>query len=103
MGEYVVREVNERAVELDLLKDKRQLNTEELQNLEEKRQSEFLEHKAEEDEMRNAVLIDRQRREQLQRMADAVCFLQVEGREYMKRILERNAAKKKKGKKGKKK
>merc|ERR1711937_975242 len=64
-----------------------------------KRQSEALEHKAKEDEMRNAVLIEKQRRDQLQRMADAVLFLQGEGRQYIERIMERRKASKKGGKK----
>lgn len=101
---YVKDEVNEREIELNLLKQKRELDFATLNELEDKRQSEALEHKAKEDEMRNAVLIDKQRREQLQRMSDAVFFLQSEGRNYMARIVERKAAQKgKKGKKGKKK
>merc|ERR1719265_1740828 len=102
--DYVEREVNEREAELQTLKDKREAGNAELAVLEDKRQSEALEHKAKEDEMRNAVLIDKQRRDQLQRMADAVLFLQLEGRKYMQRVVERKAANKgKKGKKGKKK
>jgi len=102
--DYVEKEVNERQVELDLLKEKRGIGFQELNELDEKRHAEALEHKAKEDEMRNAVLIEKQRREQLQRMADAVLFLQEEGRRYIERIQARNAAKKgKKGKKGKKK
>jgi len=101
---YVKDEVNEREIELNLLKQRRELDFATLNELEDKRQSEALEHKAKEDEMRNAVLIDKQRREQLQRMSDAVFFLQSEGRNYMARIVERKAAQKgKKGKKGKKK
>lgn len=102
--DYCEREVGEREVELNLLKERRAVGYSELNDLEEKRQFEALEHKAKEDEMRNAVLIDKQRRDQLQRMEEAVLFLQEEGRRYMERIQARNAAKKgKKGKKGKKK
>lgn len=101
--DYVEREVNEREMELNLLRDRRAQDKETLIGLEDKRQSEALEHKAKEDEMRNAVLIDKQRRDQLQRMADAVIFLQEEGRRYMQRLQERNANKKGKKKAGKKK
>jgi hypothetical protein len=101
--DYVEKEVQDRQIEFQLLKEKRDAGSEELMNLESKRRTEVLEHKAKEDEMRNAVLIDKQRREQLQRMADSVVFLQEEGRRYIERIQARNAAKKgKKGKKGKK-
>ena len=86
---------------------------------------------AKENEMRNAVLIEKQRREQYQRMvpwrslcwnhsewshcgsslstlsqsddrsqAEAVLFLQEEGRQYMARVEQRKAMKGKKGKKG---
>jgi len=102
--DYVEREVNEREVELNLLKERKAIGFQELLELDEKRSVEALEHKAKEDEMRNAVLIDKQRREQLQRMAEAVLFLQEEGRRYMERIAARKAASKgKKGKKPKKK
>jgi len=102
--DYVEYEVNERQRELDLLKERRAAGFADLNELEDKRQSEAMEHKAKEDEMRNAVLIDKQRRHQLQRMAEAVGFLQEEGRRYIERIQARNAAKKgKKKAKGKKK
>jgi len=98
------KEINDREVELTLLKERRTHCLQDLNELEEKRVSEAEEHKAKEAEMRNAVLIERQRREQLQRMADAVLFLQEEGRKYMERVALRRAAMKgKKGKKGKKK
>eukprot|EP00927_Polykrikos_kofoidii_P083129 TRINITY_DN843_c2_g1_i1.p1 TRINITY_DN843_c2_g1~~TRINITY_DN843_c2_g1_i1.p1 ORF type:complete len:385 (+),score=122.14 TRINITY_DN843_c2_g1_i1:77-1231(+) len=98
------REVNEREVELTLLNERRQQGYQELNELDEKRHAEALEHKARETEMRNAVLIDKQQLEQFQRMADAVLFLQEEGRKYMERLTARRAATKgKKGKKGKKK
>jgi len=98
------REVSEREVDLTLLGERRQQCLQDLKELEDKRNAEAEEHKAKEAEMRNAVLIERQRREQLQRMADAVLFLQEEGRKYMERIAARRAASKgKKGKKGKKK
>jgi len=96
------REVQDRELELNNLKDKRASASQELYELDEKRHAEALEHKAKEDEMRNAVLIEKQRRDQLQRMADAVAFLQEEGRRYMERVQARNAAKKGKKKKGKK-
>lgn len=95
------REVSDREVELDLLQGRRTSGYQELKELEEKRTAEAEEHKAKENEMRNAVLIEKQRRDQLQRMADAVLFLQEEGRKYMERIaLRKAAAKGKKGKKG---
>jgi len=98
------REVDNRQVELDLLKERRAGTQQELNELDEKRNAEADEYKAKENEMRNAVLIEKQRRDQLQRMADAVLFLQDEGRKYMQRVAERKAASKgKKGKKGKKK
>merc|ERR1719263_1442089 len=92
--EYVEREVNERETELANLKERREAGNAELSALEDKRQNEAMEHKAKEDEMRNAVLIDKQRRDQLQRMEEAVMFLQEEGRRYIERIQLRNAAKK---------
>lgn len=98
------REANDREVELTLLRERRATGYQELKELEDKRQAEAEEHKAKENEMRNAVLIEKQRRDQLQRMADAVLFLQEEGRKYFERMaLRRAAAKGKKGKKGKKK
>lgn len=98
------RESSDREMELTSLKDKRAQNLQELTDLEEKRKQESLAHRAKEAEMRNAVLIEKQQREQLQRMADAVLFLQEEGRKYMDRLAIRRAAMKgKKGKKGKKK
>jgi hypothetical protein len=102
-NDYVIREVQEREAELNALKDKHADNATQLQDLEEKRRTEFDKHKEKEQEMRNAVLIDKQRREQLRRMTEAVQLLQEEGRKYMERIQARNAEKKKKGKKGKKK
>lgn len=97
-------EVNDRQVELDMLNNRREQNQQGLDELEKKRYQEAEEHKTKEGEMRNAVLIERQRREQLQRMADAVLLLQEEGRKYMERVKARKAATKgKKGKKGKKK
>lgn len=101
--DYVEKEVQERENDLKSLQEKQNQGFQVLLELETKRNTEKLEHKAKEDEMRNAVLIDKQRREQLQRMADAVLFLQGEGRNYMQRVQERKAAQKgKKGKKGKK-
>jgi hypothetical protein len=103
-NDYVIAEVNAKEADLATLKERRTAGATKLNDLEDKRATEAAEHKAKEDEMRNAVLIDKQRRDQLQRMADAVLFLQEEGRRYMERIQARNAAKKgKKGKKGKKK
>lgn len=98
------REGTEREIELGNLKDKRALNLQELNDLDDKRQAEHQSHQAKEVEMRNAVLIEKQQRDQLQRMADAVLFLQEEGRKYMEKLAVRRAATKgKKGKKGKKK
>jgi hypothetical protein len=101
--EYVVKEITSKREDLENLQKAREQNYGELQENEARRESESLEHKAKEDEMRNAVLIDKQRRDQLQRMADAVRFLQDEGRKYMKKVEERNAQKKKKKGKSKKK
>lgn len=100
--DYVETEVQERERELEKLKSDRAAGYAELNELEDKRQTEAMEHKAKEEEMRTAVLVDKQRRQQLQRMAEAVMFLQEEGRKYIQRVQERNAAKKGK-KKGKKK
>lgn len=97
------REVNFRQVELDLLKERRATGKQELQEREDKRNAEAEEHKAKENMMRNAVLIEKQRREQYERMTNAALFLQEEGRRYMERMAARKAAmkgKKKKGKKG---
>lgn len=102
--EYCEREVQEREAELDLMKARREDGQTLLEDLKDKREKEKNEHDAKEEEMRTAVHVDKQRREQLARMEEAVLFLQEEGRRYMERIQARNAAKKgKKGKKGKKK
>mmetsp|Transcript_3461 Transcript_3461/g.5723 ORF Transcript_3461/g.5723 Transcript_3461/m.5723 type:complete len:387 (+) Transcript_3461:14-1174(+) len=99
------KEISDLEIELNLKKDKRNAGQQELNELQEKRRAEKKEHDAKEDEMRTAVLVERHWREQLQRMMEAVLFLQEEGRKYNDRIVARNAAKKgkKKGKKGKKK
>merc|ERR1719373_588716 len=93
-------ETNSREVELTLLKERRAQGYQELKELEEKRSAESEEHKAKENEMRNAVLIEKQRRDQLQRMEENVLFLQEEGRKYMERMAARRAAAKGKKKKG---
>lgn len=98
------KEVDNRTVELDMLKERRAAAHQELAELEERRGLEADSYKEKENEMRNAVLVEKQRREQYQRMAEAVLFLQEEGRNYMARLDARRAAMKgKKGKKGKKK
>merc|ERR1712087_414066 len=98
------RETNDREVELSMLEQRRATNYKELQELEDRREEERLAHQAKEVEMRNAVLIEKQQRDQLARMAEAVIFLQEEGRKYMERLAVRRAMLKgKKGKKGKKK
>merc|ERR1719263_1774430 len=98
------RETKEREDELNTLRERRGYGFEELTRLQERLQQEVGEQRAKEEEMRNAVLVERQRREQNKRMEEAVLFLQIEGRAYMERLAVRNAAKKgKKGKKGKKK
>merc|ERR1711920_547355 len=98
------RETAEREVDLTMLKDKRQVGYQELQELNDKKNAEAAMHKEKENEMRNAVLIEKQRREQVERMREAILFLQEEGRRYFKRMEARKAAAKgKKGKKGKKK
>lgn len=97
------KEVDNRTVELEMLRERRTSVQEELQRLDQLRAKEAEDYKAKENEMRNAVLIEKQRREQYQRMAEAVLFLQEEGRQYMARVEQRKAMKGKKGKKGKKK
>ncbi|CAL1152283.1 unnamed protein product [Cladocopium goreaui] len=97
------KEVDNRTVELEMLRERRTSVQEELQRLDQLRAKEAEDYKAKENEMRNAVLIEKQRREQYQRMAEAVLFLQEEGRHYMARVEQRKAMKGKKGKKGKKK
>ncbi|CAE7664158.1 DRC9, partial [Symbiodinium pilosum] len=95
------KEVDNRTVELDMLKERRAAAHTELAELEERRGLEADSYKEKENEMRNAVLIEKQRREQYQRMAEAVLFLQDEGRKYLGRLDARRAAMKgKKGKKG---
>eukprot|EP00929_Paragymnodinium_shiwhaense_P108488 TRINITY_DN74804_c0_g1_i1.p1 TRINITY_DN74804_c0_g1~~TRINITY_DN74804_c0_g1_i1.p1 ORF type:complete len:385 (+),score=170.79 TRINITY_DN74804_c0_g1_i1:129-1283(+) len=95
-------EINFREVELTLLRERRTNGMLDFNELDQKRQLEEKEHKAKELEMRNAVLIHKQRDEQMARMAEAVLFLQEEGRRYMERAAARKAAQKGK-KKGKKK
>lgn len=97
------KELDNRTVELEMLRERRGSVQEELQRLDQLRAKEAEDYKAKENEMRNAVLIEKQRREQYQRMAEAVLFLQEEGRQYMARVEQRKAMKGKKGKKGKKK
>jgi DNA repair exonuclease SbcCD ATPase subunit len=97
-------EDEDRKSDLQSIETKRATNYKELVELQDRRDTERLAHQQKEVEMRNAVLIEKQQREQLARMADAVLFLQDEGRKYMERLaLRRAAAKGKKGKKGKKK
>merc|ERR1711862_76207 len=80
------REANDREVEMALLKDRRTLALSELTDLKDRRKVENQEHQAKELEMRNAVLIEKQQRDQLERMREAVIFLQDEGRRYMERL-----------------
>merc|ERR1712060_1018692 len=104
MGNDYDRETNEREVDLAMLKDRRATGYQELKELDDKKCAEAALHKEKENEMRNAVLIEKQRREQVERMREAILFLQEQGRMYMKRVEARKAAAKgKKGKKGKKK
>ncbi|CAE7217835.1 DRC9 [Symbiodinium necroappetens] len=86
------KEVDNRTVELDMLKERRAAAHQELAELEERRGLEADSYKEKENEMRNAVLVEKQRREQYQRMAEAVLFLQEEGRNYMARLDARRAA-----------
>merc|ERR1711977_523617 len=86
-------EVKEREEELNALRERRGHGFEELTLLQERLSQEVGEQRAKEEEMRNAVLVERQRIEQLKRMEDAVLFLQAEGRAYMVRLEARNAAK----------
>lgn len=97
------RDWTEKNNDLNNLTEKRGECRAELQKKQDRCHVEALEHKRREDEMRNAVLVEKQQRDQLQRMADAVLFLQERGRDYMKRIAERRANAKGKKKKGKKK
>merc|ERR1719511_376911 len=94
------REVSTREGDLKDLIERRQASYLQLVSLQEKRTTEAKAHEAKENDMRNAVLIEKQRREQLQRMAEAVLFLQDEGRRYIERINARLSAKKGKKKKG---
>jgi len=98
------REVNDREVELTLLKERRATAYLELKELDDKRNAEAEEYRLKENEMRNNVLVAKQKRDQELRMQEAVLFLQEEGRRYMQRMAARRAAMKgKKKKKGKKK
>mmetsp|Transcript_44172 Transcript_44172/g.94708 ORF Transcript_44172/g.94708 Transcript_44172/m.94708 type:complete len:387 (-) Transcript_44172:203-1363(-) len=95
------REVEDRSQELQLLNSRRQQCVSELQDFQDRRRLEAEEQQTKEAEMRNAVLVERQRREQVQRMADAVIFIQAESRKFLKRReLAKAAMKGKKGKKG---
>merc|ERR1712182_167932 len=87
-------ETKEREEELNALRERRGRGFEELTLLQERLTQEVGEQRAKEEEMRNAVLVERQRRDQLKRMEDAVIFLQAEGRAYMERLALRNANKK---------
>lgn len=95
-------EVNQRDSDLTQLKERRAAAYEELKKLDDKRNAEAEEYKAKESEMRNNVLIAKQKRDQELRMQEAILFLQEEGRRYMQRMAARRAAMKGK-KKGKKK
>jgi len=99
------KEVKEREEELNTLREKRGYGFEELTRLQDRMAQEVGEQKQKEEEQRNAVMIAKQRKEQIKRMEEAVEFLQEQGRDYMERMKLRAAAKKggKKGKKGKKK
>merc|ERR1712139_19043 len=99
------KEVKEREEELNTLREKRGYDFEELTRLQDRMAQEVGEQKQKEEEQRNAVMIAKQRKEQMKRMEEAVEFLQEQGRDYMERMKVRAAAKKggKKGKKGKKK
>jgi len=87
------------------IKDKQHIDLQELLELDDKRRAESLDHKSKEDQMRHAVLVEKQRRDQLQRMTDAVLFLQSEGRRYIADLQTRSVSKKakKKNKRGSKK
>merc|ERR1719356_5139 len=88
---------------LQKLKDDRERAQMELETMEDQRAKEAEEYRAKENEMRVAVLVEKQRRGQLERMGTAVLFLQEEGRRYMERVRARKDAAKGKKKKGKKK
>lgn len=93
------KETSSKEVELELLNQRREQTMQELTSLQESRKEEYAEHKQKEEQMRNAVYIEQQRRVQLQRMQEAVVFLQTEGRIYLHKVAERKAASKSKGKK----
>jgi len=96
------RETNERELKLKMVEDSRSALGSELNDLKEKHRQEALEHRGKEEEMRMAVRVSKQKGEQLLRMAEAVLFLQEEGRKYMERLAVK-AANNKGKKKGKKK
>jgi len=95
------RETADRDQELQTLSDRRSQAQQDLQECQSKKDEEDAIHKAKEAEMRNAVIIKKQRRKQEEAMNQAILFLQEEGRKYMERVAARKAAAK--GKKGKKK
>jgi len=93
----------DREVELTMLREKREANSLQLKDLEEKRHQQADEYRLRENQLRNNVLVAKQKRDQEVRMQNAILFLQEEGRLYMQRMLARRAAAKGKKKKGKKK
>jgi len=93
----------DREVELTMLSEKREANHLHLKDLEEKRLRQADEYRLRESQLRNNVLVAKQKRNQELRMQNAILFLQEEGRLYMQHILARRAAAKGKKKKGKKK
>merc|ERR1711881_831492 len=76
------KEVKEREEELNTLREKRGYGFEELTRLQDRMAQK-------EEEQRNAVMIAKQRKEQMRRMEEAVEFLQEQGRDYMERMRER--------------
>merc|ERR1712151_628650 len=84
-----------------MLKDRRAVGYQELKELDDKKSAEAAMHKEKENEMRNAVLIEKQRREQVERMRDASssCSRRVAGTssEWKRAKLPRKARKAKKG------
>lgn len=94
------KEVKDRTDELQSLQTLRGQGVDELDRLNARLRQEIGDQRAKEEQMRNAVLVERNRREQIKRREEAILFLQVQGRLYMERLAIRNAANKKKKKKG---
>merc|ERR550532_2871876 len=69
----------DREVELTMLSEKREGNHLQLKDLEEKRHQQAEEYRLRENQLRNNVLVAKQKRDQEIRMQNAILFLQEEG------------------------